>query len=254
MTSGRQQQIEDLYRSASQQPAGQRGTFLAAACGVDLDLKAEVENLLAKDELSSRAPHLPADDASSAPTLAPPHNETSQMGPYRIEGLLGAGGMGKVYRATDTRLDRKVAVKISAEYFSGRFEREARAISALNHPNICTLYDVGPNFLVMELLDGSTLAGVIQQGPLPPEQVLRYGAQIASALAEAHACGIVHRDLKPGNIMVTRHGVKVLDFGLAKMISQAGLTETRAFMGTPVYMAPEQVEGGRPTLVRTCSR
>jgi len=244
MTSGRQQQIEDLYRSASQQPAGQRGTFLAAACGVDLDLKAEVENLLAKDESSSRVPHLPADGASSGPTLSLRRYESSQLGPYRIEGLLGAGGMGEVYRATDTRLDRKVAIKISAEHFSGRFEREARAISALNHPNICTLYDVGPNYLVMELLDGSTLAGVIQRGPLAPEQVLRYGAQIASALVEAHACGIVHRDLKPGNIMVTRHGVKVLDFGLAKMISQAGLTETRALMGTPGYMAPEQVEGG----------
>ena len=151
--------------------------------------------------------------------------------------------MGKVYRATDTRLDRKVAVKITEEKFSGRFEREARAISAFNHPHICTLYDVGPNYLVMELLEGTTLADEIKKGPLPLEQVARYGSQIAAALAEAHAHGIVHRDLKPGNIMVTRHGVKVLDFGLAKMASAAGMTEANVVMGTPRYMAPEQVEG-----------
>ncbi|MFI5106797.1 MAG: serine/threonine-protein kinase, partial [Terriglobales bacterium] len=150
---------------------------------------------------------------------------------------------GKVYRATDTRLDRKVAVKITEQTFSGRFEREARAISAFNHPNICTLYDVGPNYLVMELLDGATLADEIKKGPLTVEQVARYGAQIAAALAEAHAHGIVHRDLKPGNIMVTRHGVKVLDFGLAKMVSEDGLTEANVMMGTPMYMAPEQLEG-----------
>ncbi len=151
--------------------------------------------------------------------------------------------MGRVYRATDTRLNRKVAVKITDAEFSGRFEREARAISAFNHPHICTLYDVGPNYLVMELLDGSTLADEIGKCPLAIESVARYGAQIAAALAEAHAHGIVHRDLKPGNIMVTRHGVKVLDFGLARMASEAGLTEANAVMGTPMYMAPEQMEG-----------
>ncbi len=162
------------------------------------------------------------DAAGSGSTLTMVRHENTQLGPYKIEGLLGAGGMGKVYWATDTRLNRKVAVKITEERFSGRFEREARAISAFNHPNICTLYDVGPNYLVMELLDGSTLADDIKKGPLAIEQVARYGAQIAAALAEAHAHGIVHRDLKPGNIMVTRHGVKVLDFGLAKMASEAG--------------------------------
>ena len=166
-----------------------------------------------------------------------------QLGPYRIEGMLGAGGMGTVYRATDTRLGRPVALKIAAAQYSERFRREAKAISALNHPHICTLYDVGPNYLVMELLEGSTLSDEIKDGPLAPETAARYGAQIASALAEAHARGVVHRDLKPGNIMITRHGVKVLDFGLAKVATEPGLTMTNIIMGTPAYMAPEQTEG-----------
>src|SRR5689334_17916343 len=113
----------------------------------------------------------------------------ARLGPYEIVGELGAGGMGKVYRARDTRLGRPVAVKVSAEQFSGRFEREARAISALNHPHICTLYDVGPNYLVMELVEGTTL-----KGPLPTEQAVRYGSQIADALTAAHSQGIIHRD------------------------------------------------------------
>jgi len=154
--------------------------------------------------------------------------------------------MGTVYRAVDTRLGRVVAIKIAAERYSERFQLEARAISTLNHPHVCTLYDVGPNYLVMEFIEGSTLAGEIKKGPLAPEMAARYGAQIAGALAEAHALGIVHRDLKPSNIMLTRHGVKVLDFGLAKMLSQTGITETDAIMGTPAYMAPEQVEGREP--------
>jgi serine/threonine protein kinase len=168
----------------------------------------------------------------------------AQLGPYRIEAQLGAGGMGQVYEARDTRLGRAVAIKILAAKFSDRFEREARAISALNHPHICTLYDVGPNYLVMELVEGETLAARRRKGPLPMDLVLRYGAQIAEALAAAHAQGITHRDLKPGNVIVTKAGIKVLDFGLAKTAAvDDTLTASHVVMGTPAYMAPEQAEG-----------
>src|SRR5260370_27691906 len=126
--------------------------------------------------------------------------------------MSGPGGMGEVYKARDTRLDRTVAVKISAEQFNERFEREARAVAALNHPHICQLYDVGPNYLVMEYIDGQPL-----KGPLPLEQALKYAAQICDALDAAHKKGITHRDLKPANIMVTKSGIKLLDFGLAKI-------------------------------------
>ena len=197
-------------------------------------------------------------DQSAAGLLADPTKTViaagTQLGPYRIEAQIGAGGMGTVYRAIDTRLGRGVAIKIAAERYSERFQHEARAISTLNHPNVCTLYDVGPNYLVMEFIEGSTLAAEIKKGALAPEIAARYGAQIAGALAEAHALGIVHRDLKPSNVMLTRHGVKVLDFGLAKVLTQTGITESNAVMGTPAYMAPEQVEGRDPGAPRTCSR
>src|SRR5678816_1904788 len=181
-----------------------------------------------------------------------------QLGPYKIDALIGQGGMGSVCRGTDTRLGRPVAIKVSSREFSDRFEREARAISALNHPNICTLYDVGPNYLVMELVEGETLSHALRQGPMPIEKAMQYSIQIADALDAAHARGVIHRDLKPGNIMITRNGVKVLDFGLAKLSAEkeAGLaassqsptmtdpiTRTGAVLGTLFYMAPEQVEG-----------
>src|SRR5262245_43652092 len=141
----------------------------------------------------------------------------SLLGPYRIEGILGAGGMGRVYKARDTRLDRDVAIKTSNDRFSERFAREARAIAALNHPHICTLYDVGPNYLVMELVEGLTLADRLVRGPIPTDEALAIAAEIADALDAAHEKGIVHRDLKPANIKFTPSGsVKVLDFGLAK--------------------------------------
>ena len=150
----------------------------------------------------------------------------TRLGPYEILAPLGAGGMGEVYRARDTRLDRIVAVKILPSHLSDnvtlrqRFEQEAKAISSLNHPHICILHDVGHQdgiaFLVMEYLEGETLAKLLERGPLPLAQILKYGVEIADALDKAHRQGIVHRDLKPGNIMLTKSGAKLLDFGLAK--------------------------------------
>jgi len=146
----------------------------------------------------------------------------TRVGPYDVLELIGGGGMGEVYRARDSRLDRLVAVKFGAEQFSERFEREARAVAALNHPHICTLYDVGPNYLVMELVEGRPLAG-----PLPLATAMQTASQILSALDCAHRKGITHRDLKPANILVTAQGVKLLDFGLAK-VGRMGLAGAAA--------------------------
>src|SRR5579863_1992619 len=151
-----------------------------------------------------------------------PLSAGNKLGPYEIVSSLGAGGMGQVYKARDSRLGREVAIKISDENFSDRFEREARSIAALNHPNVCHLYDVGPNYLVMELVEGSTLSGRIQEGAIPLQESLAIARQIAAALDVAHEKGITHRDLKPANVIVTEDGaVKVLDFGLAKVAAAA---------------------------------
>src|ERR1700688_329647 len=190
----------------------------------------------------------------------------TKLGPYEIQAALGAGGMGEVYRARDTRLGRDVAIKVLPSHLSSdpdlkaRFEREAKAISALSHPHICHLYDIGSqdgtDFLVMEMLEGETLADRLSKGPLPLKLALQYGLEIAEALEKAHAHGIVHRDLKPGNIMLTKSGAKLLDFGLAKAahgiaILPSGsmatmskpLTVEGTIVGTFQYMAPEQVQG-----------
>src|SRR5436190_18841167 len=178
----------------------------------------------------------------------------TRLGPYEVGAPLGAGGMGEVYRGRDTRLDRSVAIKIVSPEFAQRFEREAKMISQLNHPHICTLYDVGDNYLVMELLEGQTLADRLAKGPLTVEEVLRYGTQIAEALDKAHKQGVVHRDMKPGNVMLTKSGAKLLDFGLAKGVAtgfsalegathQKPLTQEGTILGTFQYMAPEQLEG-----------
>jgi serine/threonine protein kinase len=175
-----------------------------------------------------------------------------RLGPYEIISAIGKGGMGEVWHARDPRLGREVAIKVSAQQFSDRFEREARAIAALNHSNICTLYDVGPNYLVLELIEGPTLADRIQQGPLPPEEAMAIARQIADALEAAHDKGIVHRDLKPANVKIRPDGsVKVLDFGLAKTAEAAEVTADSPtmlsipgmIMGTAGYMSPEQARG-----------
>ncbi len=241
MTSDRWRQVEDLYHAAQERGPTERAALLERT---DPEIRSLVEQLL-EVETGKRILDQPLAALLADPTqtvVAP----GAQLGPYKIETQIGAGGMGTVYRATDTRLGRVVAIKIAAERYSERFQLEARAISTLNHPHVCTLYDVGPNYLVMEFIEGSTLSAEIKKGPLAPELVARYGAQIASALAEAHSLGIVHRDLKPSNVMLTRHGVKVLDFGLAKLTRETGITETNAIMGTPAYMAPEQIEGREP--------
>jgi eukaryotic-like serine/threonine-protein kinase len=200
---------------------------------------------------------------SNPMTIAP----GTRLGPYEIAAPLAAGGMGEVFRGRDTRLGRDVAIKILPQDFSrneqflARFEREAKTISSLNHPNICTLFDVGnengTHFLVMEMIEGESLADRLQKGALPIEQVLRYGAQVADALDRAHKQGIIHRDLKPANVMLTKTGAKLLDFGLARPASDSAvvhgmtemptqakpLTQEGTILGTFQYMAPEQLEG-----------
>jgi TolB-like protein/Tfp pilus assembly protein PilF/predicted Ser/Thr protein kinase len=167
-----------------------------------------------------------------------PLTEGDKLGPYEILAPIGAGGMGEVWKATDTRLGREVAIKVLNGAHSERFEQEARAIAALNHPHICTLYDIGPDYLVMEYIEGAPL-----KGPLPVDEAVRLAVQIASALEAAHAKGILHRDLKPGNVLVTAAGAKLLDFGLAKLTADADATRTVGTSGTPLYMSPEQAEG-----------
>src|SRR6202521_851021 len=182
-----------------------------------------------------------------------PLSAGTKLGPYEILAPIGAGGMGEVYKARDPRVNRDVAIKVSKTEFTERFGREARAIAALNHPNICTLYDVGPNYLVMEYIEGES-----PKGPLPLEEALRIAAQIRDALEAAHEKGIVHRDLKPANIKIKPDGtVKVLDFGLAKVAPASagesdaansptltiGATQAGMILGTAGYMSPEQARG-----------
>jgi serine/threonine protein kinase len=249
--------IEDLFHAALAKPPEARAVFLAEACAGDEPLRREVSDLLAYRDFDSSFLDRPA---FAAP--APPLAAGTLLGPYRIDACIGSGGMGVVYRARDTRLGRTVALKtLSSQWIDdsqrrARFEREARAVAALSHPNICALHDIGRHgdldFLVMEYVDGEPLSAAIHRGPLTAQATAQMGSEIASALAAAHAKGVVHRDIKPANVIVMPDGhVKLVDFGLARMTEPvrdvgipAGLvTETGVLLGTPFYMSPEQAIG-----------
>ena len=272
--------MDDVFEGARALPADRRPAYLAERCGGDEALRREVESLLAWDKGAESFFEAPVvvrvDDAIAMKNL-----EGQRIGPYQLTSKIGAGGMGEVYKARDTRLDRTVAIKVLPAHLSDdphareRFQREARAVAALNHPHICTLHDVGSqdpstgsgqavDFLVMEYLDGETLAERLAKGPLPLHGALQYAIQIAGALDKAHRQGITHRDLKPGNVMLTKAGTKLLDFGLAKLRPAVGavvgmsaapnvspsLTGRGTILGTLQYMAPEQLEG-KPADART---
>src|SRR4051812_18228033 len=193
MESERWNDIERLYHAALEREPGSRTAFLTEVCP-DADVRREIESLLRFDGAASMLER-PAWEKHLRPG--------ERLGPYEILKRIGMGGMGEVWKARDTRLDRTVAIKAPAARFSQRFEREARAVAALNHPHICTLHDVGPDYLVMEYVDGAPL-----RGPLPLDKAIEYSKQILEALDAAHKLGIVHRDLKPANILVAKTGVK----------------------------------------------
>ncbi|HTZ99550.1 MAG TPA: serine/threonine-protein kinase, partial [Candidatus Aquilonibacter sp.] len=263
MTPERWREVKKVLAAALEKTPSERVAYLDRTCP-DPSLRREVESLILAHEHGDTS-------FMESPTPGLGTNEVlksgAKLGPYEILVRIGAGGMGEVYRARDARLNRIVAIKVLPPHLAGpescdRFEREARMIAGLNHPHICTLYDVGHqgdlDYLVMEFLEGETLASRLLKGSLPFEQMLAYAIQIADALEKAHRKGVTHRDLKPGNIMLTKSGAKLLDFGLAKLkqaASPAGvplsqlptiqdpITAQGAIVGTLQYMAPEQLEG-----------
>ena len=284
------QSVEKVFGDALDMVPEARRAFLEAACHDEPELKHLVEQLLVEHERAGSFLKKPFVDFSSKAGIHTdplPLTPGTRLGPYEILAAVGAGGMGEVYRARDTRLGRDVAIKILSTQLSSdpdlkrRFEREARAVSSLAHPNICCLYDIGSqdglDFIVMEFLEGETLADRLTSGALSLGQALKIGMEIADALDKAHHEGIIHRDLKPGNIMLTKSGAKLMDFGLAKAVTatisavpptssqisspprmsvaaltaaQAPFTERGAILGTLLYMAPEAIEG-QPADVRS---
>jgi len=263
MTPGVWRQIEELYQAARDLPPSERIALLDRS---DPEMRATVLAILAQEDASRKDGASSEDDGAFLDRPAWEGQASwlktdtmvvvgQRLGPYEILAPLGAGGMGDVYKARDTRLDRTVAIKVSKTEFSERFEREARAISALNHPHICTLYDVGSlpsgaGYMVTELVEGETLCEWLKN-PHSAEQSLGVTRQVLEALRAAHSAGIVHRDLKPANIMVRADGyVKVLDFGVAKRISATGgpcldekatVSVPGQIIGTLAYMSPEQI-------------
>ncbi len=278
MTPERFAEVERICQTAIDLPPDRRSVYLDGACAGDADLRLEVESLLAGASRAERLLETPPVAAAPPRRLEP----GERLGAYEITGELGAGGMGSVYRARDTRLGRTVALKVVGESVAfdpasrERFTREARIVSSLAHPRICALYDVGRevpsghgpganevrseavDFIVMEYVEGETLASRLRKGPLRPDQAIDIAAQIADALAFAHRQGVVHRDLKPANVMLTKAGAKLLDFGLATSVERPvalpvpnggsatnapSITAPGLILGTVRYMAPEQVEG-----------
>jgi eukaryotic-like serine/threonine-protein kinase len=257
----RWQEVKKVLAAALERPPDARRAYLDQACA-EPALRREVESLILAHERGDRSFMEQPYDQGVEVAIG------SRLGPYEILARIGAGGMGEVYRARDTRLDRIVAIKVIPVHLADRpelrerFEREARTIASLNHPHICTLFDVGhqdgTDYLVMEYLEGETLAQRLMKGPLPANQVLEYAIEIADAMDKAHRKRVTHRDLKPGNIMLTKSGTKLLDFGLAKLQHEAApsdapasqgptmsqaLTAQGTIVGTLQYMAPEQLEG-----------
>ena len=274
MTPERWRQITEIFHAARERDPERREAFVAEACRDDPTLRREVEAMLAGLDDAGQFGETPLFVSDSQPEPPPPRDVSplapgSQLGPYQILGLLGAGGMGQVYKAFDPRFPREIAIKIAVERFSDRFDREVRAIATLNHPNICTVHDVGPNYLVTELVEGETLRDWFRRA-LPIERNLEIARQVLEALRAAHRADIVHRDLKPENVMVRSDGyVKVLDFGLAARMpssrllqAESGATTDSTFialetvevdsrrlsrpgqiLGTIPYMSPEQIQG-----------
>ncbi|MFN0166019.1 MAG: protein kinase domain-containing protein, partial [Bryobacteraceae bacterium] len=254
MTPERWARIKEVFGAATETTAAERAAYLESACGADSDLRGEVERLLA-DHATETLASPAAGVLAQVPKLTP----GEMLAHYQVEAKLGEGGMGAVYRAYDTQLERQVAVKVllpdpyADPDRKQRLMREARAASALNHPNIVTVHEIGSDrgvdFIAMEYVDGRSLDKLIPSRGVPVARALDYAIQIADALAKAHATGVVHRDLKPANIMVTAEGrVKLLDFGLARRVAlaegtTASLTVPGTVAGTPAYMSPEQAEG-----------
>jgi len=255
MKPGRWPEIEALLDEAFERPAGERGAFLDRACAGDPELRAAVEALLAADEAAGDFLITPAPAAAAALLAETAADVTRELGPYRLVREIGSGGMGVVYEAEDTRLRRRVAIKLLPPECSRdpaakeRFLREARAASALDDPNICTVHDIGECdgqlYIVMAFYEGETLKERLARGPLPVAEARQVAVQVTQALMRAHETGIVHRDIKPANVMLTRRcEVKVLDFGIAKIKGDATLTRAGNSPGTPAYMSPEHARGG----------